>query len=315
MRIAYDHQIFSLQPYGGISRYFVELASRVASDPDFGVRIVAPMHLNQLLRSNDAVPVRGTYVPHFRGTGVLRLLSNSIASRLHLLTAGVDLIHETYYTRERIAPRGIPTVVTVFDMIHERFPQSFNARSATRSRKRAAITRASRILCISDSTRRDLLEEIPIDPARISVVPLAADPGLVLLAAPDRLIAAPYVLYVGQRRGYKNFDACLDAFVASGLPDRGVIFVCFGGGALTEIDRQGVQKAGLPDAAVVHLGGGDDVLATLYQHAEAFIYPSLYEGFGIPPLEAMVCGCPVICSRTSSLPEVVGTAAEMFNPC
>lgn len=314
IQIAYDHQIFSLQPYGGISRYFVELASRVAGDPDFRVCVVAPMHLNQLLRKNNTVPVHGTYVPHVRGTRAVRFLSNSLASRVALFAAGADLIHETYYTYERIAPVRTPVVVTVFDMIHERFPSSFKARDSTRSRKYAAIRRASRIICISESTRRDLLEDVRVDPALVSVVPLAADPALALLASPTRPVAAPYVLYVGPRRGYKNFDACLTAFVASGFLESGMVLVCFGGGAWTAVDQQVVKKAGLPAAAVIHVGGGDDVLASLYHHAAVFIYPSLYEGFGIPPLEAMVCGCPVVCSRTSSLPEVVGVAAETFDP-
>ena len=314
MRLAYDHQVFTLQPYGGISRYFVELASRVASDPEFDVEVVAPMHLNELLRHDKRVPVTGWYVPHLRGTFMARYASNWIASRAHFAVRSPKLIHETYFALERNAGPRVPTVVTVFDMIHERFRDSFSPRDSTRARKRAAVRRASRVICISESTRSDLLEEIDIDPARVFVTPLAVDPALATRANSTRLVQAPYVLYVGARGGYKNFAASVAAFAASGLPERGVVFVCFGGAPWNASDRDAVASAGLRSDMVLHLRGGDDALATLYKHAEVFLYPSLYEGFGIPPLEAMVCGCPVASSMTSSLPEVVGAAAETFDP-
>lgn len=314
MHVAYDHQIFSLQPYGGISRYFVELASRVAADPEFTVGITAPMHINRMLAGAHGVSVRGAYVPHMRGTGRVRWLSNTLLGGAWHFASRPDVVHETYFSRFPAAWHGARTVVTVFDMIHELFPGAFALNDSTPARKRAAVKRASRVICISESTRRDLLERIDVDPECVSVVYLAADAALAHVGTGARLLAAPYVLYVGQRNGYKNFDTLLRAFAATGLAARGIVCACFGGGAWSTADRQITRAAELSPESVVHFQGGDEVLSALYRNAELFVYPSVYEGFGLPPLEAMVCGCPVACSSSGSLPEVVGGAAELFDP-
>jgi glycosyltransferase involved in cell wall biosynthesis len=121
-------------------------------------------------------------------------------------------------------------------------------------------------------------------------------------------------LYVGARGGYKNFERFVRAFALSQRLHQEFDLLCFGGGPLQTAERQMIADAGLGPDQVVQMGGGDEILAALYQQAAALVYPSLYEGFGIPPLEAMAVGCPVICSNSSSLPEVVGDAAESFDP-
>jgi glycosyltransferase involved in cell wall biosynthesis len=112
--------------------------------------------------------------------------------------------------------------------------------------------------------------------------------------------ATPFVLFVGDRGGYKNFDTLVRAMGTSRVL-RDMPLVCFGGGPIR-------------DKRVIHVSGGDDVLASLYTQAAALVYPSLYEGFGMPLLEAMACGCPVVCSNTASLPEIAGDAAELCDP-
>jgi glycosyltransferase involved in cell wall biosynthesis len=171
------------------------------------------------------------------------------------------------------------------------------------------------VICISHSTRRDLLElHDALDPARVSVVHLAgpaASPTRALHPAPP--VDGPYVLYVGQRDGYKNFDAVVRAFALEPALRRGARLVAFGG-PLTAAEWARVRACGLDERAVTSMSGGDEMLHRLYAHAAAFVDPSLYEGFGIPPLEAMAHGCPVVCGRNSSLPEVVGDAAEHCDP-
>jgi glycosyltransferase involved in cell wall biosynthesis len=127
-------------------------------------------------------------------------------------------------------------------------------------------------------------------------------------------VSRPFLLYVGSRAGYKNFAGLLQAYASS--PDllKHYLLVAFGGGALTATELDLARKLGIPAGQLVQIPGGDDVLAGLYRQAAAFIYPSLYEGFGIPPLEAMSFDCPVVCSNTSSIPEVVGDAALLFDP-
>ena len=314
MRLAYDHQIFSLQRVGGISRYYVELAARLSTDSEFETAIVAPFHMNALLAERRQVTVVGARVPHLRGTGALRFALNAWISRRYLRRNTPDIVHETYFSDGSVAPPGVRTVVTVFDMIHELYPNFYHAGDPTARRKRAAVQRASQVICISESTRHDLLEYIAVDPERVSVVPLAASSSFSQADARARSVSMPYVLYVGHRDGYKNFKRAVGAFVESGLPAMGIAFVCFGGGAWSAADAEVVSGAGVSSSLVIRRHGDDAALAELYRNAEAFVYPSLYEGFGIPPLEAMACGCPVVSSNSSSLPEVVGEAAELFDP-
>jgi glycosyltransferase involved in cell wall biosynthesis len=124
----------------------------------------------------------------------------------------------------------------------------------------------------------------------------------------------PFLLYVGYRGGYKNFAALLRAYARSPLLRREFLVVCFGGGRFKERELRQISEQNVQRDNVRYLSGSDDLLAALYAAAAALVYPSLYEGFGMPPLEAMSMGCPVVCSNASSLPEVVGEAAEFFDP-
>ena len=127
----------------------------------------------------------------------------------------------------------------------------------------------------------------------------------------------PYFLYVGERagfKGYKNFAGMARAFAAAPSLKRDFRIVCFGGGPLTH-EELGLSSAlGLDDQQLIQIGGSDVQLAIAYRHAVALVYPSLYEGFGLPPLEAMSASCPVLNSATSCLPEVVGDASITFDP-
>jgi glycosyltransferase involved in cell wall biosynthesis len=126
-------------------------------------------------------------------------------------------------------------------------------------------------------------------------------------------LSRPYLLYVGQRSGYKNFDQLLAAYAASPALHKNYDLIAFGGGVWTAAERKSIEELFLY-GKVKQLQGGDGTLADLYANAAVFVYPSLYEGFGIPPLEAMSFGCPVACSQTSSIPEIVGDASIFFDP-
>jgi glycosyltransferase involved in cell wall biosynthesis len=124
----------------------------------------------------------------------------------------------------------------------------------------------------------------------------------------------PYLLYVGVRSGYKNFKLFLKGVSQSSKLLLEFDVISFGGGAFNTAELDYIKSLGFRHDQVGQLSGGDEVLNSLYKGAAAFVYPSLYEGFGLPLLEAMVCMCPIICSNSSSMPEVVGDAAEYFNP-
>lgn len=126
--------------------------------------------------------------------------------------------------------------------------------------------------------------------------------------------SSPYLLYVGERASYKNFKAFLLAFSGSAWLRDNFRIICFGGGSFRADEMELARELSLKPYQVEQVGGDDGALAAHYQNAAAFVYPSLYEGFGIPPLEAMALGCPVICSNTSSISEVVGDVGEYFDP-
>lgn len=315
MKIIYDSQIFAMQEFGGISRYFCALAEQIANLPDAKTRIVAPLYVNGYLKEiGDSIAV-GQYVRRLPKTG--RII-NGLSAMLFRPLAGMmrpNIVHETYYSARPTCGGKMPRALTVYDMIHERCTDSFAANDPMARIKACAIQRADHIFCISENTRRDLLEIHQLPEDRVSVTYLGYDtlPQSALTAA-DLVGAAPYLLHVGGRHGYKNFEGLLRAFASSAWLINNFRLVCFGSSAFSRVERCLMADLGLKESQIIHLGGRDDRLAALYKGAAAFVYPSKYEGFGIPPLEAMSLDCPVICSNTSSIPEVVGEAGEYFVP-
>jgi len=313
MKIVYDDQIFCWQEFGGVSRYYYELAKRVAKEKNCSATVVAPLYVNSYL-AEGGVKVKGMHIPKARNSGRIISALNSIAASAFIHFERPDVLHETYYYRRRsLAPRGCATVVTVFDMTHEKFPDYFFSRDRTSEAKRAAVMRADRVICISANTQRDLINIFGVAPEKTVVIHL----GFTLTgqggAAMPLTETRPFLLYVGPRGGYKNFDALLTAYASSSILRNGFALVAFGGGGFSPSENERIHALGLRDS-VRQVSGEDALLAALYQQSAAFVYPSLYEGFGIPPLEAMSFGCPVVCSNSSSIPEVVGDAAYLFDP-
>ncbi|MBD8880542.1 glycosyltransferase family 4 protein [Rhodanobacter sp. 7MK24] len=315
MKIIYDHRIFARQKYGGISRYFLEIARRMPLGESNSAKIFAPFHINAYLESDHAA--RGMRLPKFRGSTLAIDTVNSIIGHALIKSQrNINIFHSTYYAKGSYAPAWSKRVLTVFDMIHERLPESFADGGKTSAQKRSAVQKADHIICISENTRRDLIHFFGVPPHMTSVVYLGHSLTSVATdSRPYRLPQdTPYLLYVGNRSGYKNFANLVAAYAQSIDLPKTYALVCFGGGKFTREERELVRSHRLPIEHVVHVEGDDSLLSRLYSGAAAFIYPSLYEGFGIPPLEAMAHNCPVLCSNTSSLPEVVGVAAELFDP-
>ena len=309
MQIYLSHHAFSSQVYGGVSRYFVELANYYA-EHRVPTQIVSPIYINQYLQESRNALRRGIFVRKRAKTGWLIHGINQMVSPL-LMKNERAIYHETYYDQFRGAKSAHLKVATVYDCIHDLFPHYFSPTDPSYLNKRATLAKADHVFCISESTRRDLLKFYPIPAQKISVVPLAVKAPLAQGSTRPR--PEPYFLFVGTRARYKNAEALFRAFAGSKAANGSGHLVFFGGGAFTESERLLAQELGIADR-LSQRGGSDEDLYRYYRHAEAFIFPSEYEGFGLPTLEAMSVGCPVICSNTSSFPEVAGEAALFHDP-
>ncbi|HTY93242.1 MAG TPA: glycosyltransferase family 1 protein [Steroidobacteraceae bacterium] len=320
LRVMFDPQIFCHQRFGGVSRYFCSMALELQQLPGIRPVIVAPFHCNEYLAHLPPALVRGRRVPRLEGRTALAYGLSVIPGLIAARRERPDVLHNTYYFPIR-PPRGSRGVVTIYDMIHEKFPEYFGGRPLIARLKAASVAAADHVICISESTRRDVLATYAIPPERVSVTHLGFDPLRSLLGGESAALFrarvlgtdAPYLLFVGSRGAHKNFPALLGAYAGSAWLRSNFFLLCFGGGDFSPGERTAIAGAGV-GGRVRHLGGSDAVLAECYAHAALFVCPSLYEGFGIPVLEAMSLDCPVACSNTSSLPEVAGDAATLFDP-
>ena len=232
-----------------------------------------------------------------------------------------DLVHFTNY----LAPLAgrVPYVVSIHDMTLSLLPRfhTFKKRVLTQSLVPAVARGARMILTPSESTRRDVVRLLRVDPGRVRVIPYAAAPSFrPVPLAPDRLEAAhgvrqPYFLYVGTLEPRKNLGRALRAFasVAERLGACQFVIVGQRGWRYDEVLREAARPA---LRGRVHLLGyvPEERLPDLYAHALALVYPSLYEGFGLPVVESMACGTPVLTSRSSSLAEIGEGAALLADP-
>ena len=225
-----------------------------------------------------------------------------------------DVVHETYFSDISLLNPKVPTVVTIHDMIHELFLEGDQLkRSSVSRKKRISADRAAHVICGSENTKRDLLNRYDISPDKISVVyyGFSSESFVTEQGSPATY---PYLLYVGQRGNYKNFSFFLKSYAASTSVSNSCHIVCFGGGAFSPEEEKLIKDLGIRRSVVHQLSGSDAMMARWYRHAEAFVFPSLYEGFGIPLLEAMHYKCPIICSNASSFPEIAGEVGAFFDP-
>ncbi len=315
MRIAFDHQAFCLQKTGGISRYFFHLAEQLAiMGEDVGV--FSPLYRNQYARQLQQKIVHGGYVKDYppRCADAAVSLNGLIACR-QLRAWQPDVVHETYFSDKRSGSGKTPTVLTVFDMIGE---LGLDAEAPTpaelkRSKKYAAVKRADHVICISEHTRQDLIRLYEVASEKTSTIHLGCEFNT-QLDKKETNTNRPYLFYVGLRSGYKNFMRFLQAVAANAQLKEQFDIVAFGGGPFNPAEKNLIQELDLRFDQVRHISGDDTTLAEHYRNATALVYPSCYEGFGLPPLEAMAKQCPVVSSHASVMPEVIGDAAEFFDP-
>ncbi|AWK90284.1 glycosyltransferase family 4 protein [Azospirillum thermophilum] len=317
MRILFDDHIFSIQRHGGVSRCFAEVIAGLQTHP--GVEVLLPFRrvINAHLIDQPDLNVCGFLDGrHFPGKRTLLRAHNKRLMRRALRRMSFDVFHPTFYDTGYLdLLEDRPLVVTVHDMAPELMPAAFPHPDMVHPGKRALCEAASAIVAVSQTTKADLVRLYGLDPDRVTVIHhgLSGDavwaPGQPAgMGLPDR-----YLLLVGRRDGYKNFAGVAGTLAACLARRPDLHLVCVGGGPLAEEERRPFQEAGCAARLHQHTLAAPD-LARAYAHAEAFIYPSLYEGFGLPILESFANGCPAVLSNRSCFPEIAADAALYFDP-
>jgi glycosyltransferase involved in cell wall biosynthesis len=314
MKIFYDGEIYAIyaKRSSGISRYFDNLISRLPEDVSPTLTTArdrqgsCPNHPNLNLYRYDL-----QFRPSRLSDWLRKKYFQSVPRNYQ-----PQIAHPTYYSLlngRSISDYQCPIVITVYDMIHENFANSIDPSGYMTDLKRKAMFSAQAILCISESTKRDLLERYPALENRTTVTLLATELNESYICDQDPIPSRPYYLYVGAREGYKNFDRLLIAFAQTiaKFPD---LILCVVGSPFSKEESKRVAELNLTQNIEYYGRASDGQLAKLYNKSIAFVYPSLYEGFGIPPLEAMSCGTVVIAADKSSIPEVVEDAGLLFDP-
>ena len=304
----------------GINWYIYNLLKNLTpiSDLDYTVFLSdrrAREHFDSISLSQSRLP---THRP------IVRIAWEQFVQPFVLHRERIDLLHALAFAGPLAI--SIPWVVTVYDLSFIRYPQSFNAanRIYLRWAIRNSLRRANRVIAISESTRRDLYATFGTSLEKTAVVYCGADPAFApsqdrqAIAAlrarrglPDKMI-----LHVGTIEPRKNIARLIRAFArakrAAQLPHR-LVLIGARGWKYAEVDAV-IEQEQLKDDVIFAGYVAQDELPLWYRAADLFVYPSLYEGFGLPPLEAMASGTPVVCSNAASLPEVVGDAAIQVSP-
>jgi glycosyltransferase involved in cell wall biosynthesis len=313
MKILYDHQAFTGQRYGGVARYFHDLMESLS---EMGVDISLSIQFsnNEYLKSSSVrKPQQFRNIFGFMPTNMLVSRTNRMNSVFQLQRGNFDIFHPTFFHNYFLKHiENKPFVFTYHDCIKERFNLQ-HIDNSTKEQKQEILSRASKVIAVSENTKADLLEFYDIKPDKIDVVHHSTSfvnhkqPHNYHLKTPEK-----FLLYVGARNDYKNFDGLLKAFQGVAKKHSDIKLLCAGGGNFNENELQLIKQLGINDN-VIHLNfHSDNTLYELYTRTIAFVYPSIYEGFGIPILEAFACGCPVVLSNSSCFPEVAQDAALYF---
>jgi glycosyltransferase involved in cell wall biosynthesis len=311
MTVFYDHQAFSLQDYGGITRIFSELIKGLRQRGHSA-------HLSLLHSENTHLKEFGLFENKVNFTLLkrrrIRYLLNEAYNIFDINRQNFDLYHPTYYNPALIKfVKNKPVVVTFHDMTHEKlstkFPELKRDSNLIKKKKDIAM-KATHIIAVSQNTKQDLIDFYGLSSSKITVIHLASS-----LKPPQRnkeQTTHPYLLFVGNRGLYKNFIPFLTA-ISPLLAQNKISLICAGGKNFDSDEQEIIRALNLRE--LVRQEQVDDYkLSLLYSNAIAFVFPSLYEGFGIPVMEAFSCDCPCVLSNTSSLPEIAADGAVYMNP-
>lgn len=330
MKVLFDHQIFEHQRIGGVSRYFAEIIKNMPSSVDINVSV--EYSFNEYLKSldvpfvwKDQLLAYYSFLPSFEFKGKKRLYSivqkkypqkypdylaiNNQKSVTEIKKGDFDIFHPTFFGDYYLDHlNGKPYVLTVHDMIIELYPEFINSPQFI-ARKKKLVDNAAHVIAVSENTKRDIINVFGTPADKISVVYHASS----LEKTDDRVAGLPskYILYVGDRRlGYKNFSFFVSSLQSLLIEDRDLNIVCTGD-SFSSSELEYFNQLGIKDQIKIFFVQ-DNQMYNLYNSAQMFVYPSYYEGFGIPILESFQAGCPLVLAKASCFNEVAKDAGLYF---
>jgi glycosyltransferase involved in cell wall biosynthesis len=316
MKIFFDHKIFCEQVIGGASKYFLKLTQKL-NETNVNAKIFAGFHLNKFLKedskkNNIGFEKKLAFSNYLVNTNFVPKLNkfNEILNLNFIKKFKPDIIHTTYYNGS-FDRYSKPLVVTVYDLIHEIFYKSYGYKLPQFTKKNV-LERADHVICISKSTANDLTKFYDVDPDKISITYLGVEKNFIISS--NSPVDYPYILYVGNRHKYKNFQMFLKSLSINPKILQNFKIVLFGGGNLTKHEINLIRSYKIDPKKFSFYKGNNNLLNLFYQNARLLIYPSKYEGFGLPILEGFANNCPVICSNIPVFREVADQAAEYFDP-
>jgi len=317
IKIFYDGVMFYKEKYGGISNVYREILKRLSDNADFRCAITLPNNnaCEEITKINKYLIPKirpNRYYPYYW----------KILNEFYLNKFKPDIFHSTYYT-EPIFNIKVKKILTIHDMINEIYCNYINTKACNRfvKFKKHLVDNADFIICVSNSTKNDVLNYYEVDSSKICVIYNSINEIFKGEESEDKKVIfrrkyellRPYILYVGRIAGvHKNFALLLKSYVENNLINSKRDLVIVSSDNYTSDESRQIDKFGPRIRKFAKLTVQE--LKMIYNCADIFVYPSKYEGFGIPILEAMACGTPVLASGTSSIPEVGGNAALYFDP-
>ena len=304
--------MFSLQKYGGITKYFSELICNIPAEHQYEISLINTdnQYLSEkydLFKKRNILPIR-----EFKGKYTLRKINYSINkyySKWRIEKNHFDLFHPTFYDNYFLKVLKKPYVITVHDLIAFKFKDSLSHFSSIRPQMKEAIENANRIISVSENTKNDIVSVFNINPDKIDVI----YHGYNLPTGANGVNQfGEYVLFVGRRESYKNFSTFAHAISGLLNKNKNLKLICVGKPFSKEEIADFIKLKILDQVKAVNVDEAG--LNNLYTNALLFVYPSLYEGFGMPILEAFANNCPVCLSNTGCFGEIAGNGGVYFDP-
>lgn len=303
MKVLFDHQLF-YQSHGGASKYFVMLINSMPRD---SWRTTALFSCNEYVKAKKLFK---TYNYHFKGQYRFFDAINRPYTNFCLRRGNFDVFHQTNFGTYCLKSLGRKPMVTTYH--DSNFSTDIDPHPDLVEQQRISLERADAIICVSNNTKQDMLKYFDVDENKAHVIYHGIEIPELDSMDRERIFDFKYILYVGRRNVFKNFVRFITAFSLLSRKHPDVKVVCTSD-SFSKEEYLLFKELGIENK-VVHKYADEETMCRLYRDAELFVFPSLYEGFGMPILEAWSCRCPIVVSHASCFPEIAADCALYFDP-